>query len=163
MLILITYLIWQTNQWIQYAFKVFGFYSIKWEIYRAILSQIDRLTRQPPPPARQTENNKFLKILVFCSDLTLIAHQFFLNLALTYHTPNEFMRFPRLSPWKNLKKFVTLTWHTRGMVGWICGECLTCWRGWLAGEAIYLREKIRVKSLQNTKIFKNLLFSELLD
>lgn len=48
---------------------------------------------------------------------TLIYHQFFANLALIYLNPNEVMRLTAIFTEKNLKIFVTLTWHNRA------GEC----------------------------------------
>ena len=57
---------------------------------------------------------------------TLIYHQFFANLALIYLNPNEVMRLTAIFTEKNLKIFVTLTWHNRVMGCFVCG---IAWRG----------------------------------
>jgi len=49
------------------------------------------------------------------SYLTLIHRQFCPNLALANHTPHEVMRVSAIFAQKKWKKFVTLTWHKRGM------------------------------------------------
>ncbi len=42
-------------------------------------------------------------------NLALIYHDFFTNLTLIYHKPNEVMRVSAILLQKKLKKFVTLT------------------------------------------------------